>query len=203
MCSNCILDNRPKHDLEHEFIALHDPMRHIIVHIVHDEVDEATQASAGDTSLPAPRHNAFCDLCKMDINGVRWKCIECPGTCERAQLAFQTLADAGIVNLDYDLCTTCWATDRSKHRNGRHKFARITKPGEIFVHRVREGSSTPRATSMTSPVPAAIPSVNVTHDNQAEVVHNATCDLCDSHILGVRYKCTRCPDYDVCSSCFL
>lgn len=119
-----------------------------------------------------------------------------------AQLAFQMLADAGIVELDYDLCATCWATDRSKHRNGRHKFARITKPGEIFVHRVREEPTTPRATGMNSPVPTAVPPVNVAHDNQAEVVHNATCDLCDSHILGVRYKCTRCPDYDVCASCF-
>ena len=88
MCSNCILDNRPKHDLKHEFIALHDPIRHIIVHVVYDDDDEATQACAGDTSLRAPRHNAFCDLCKMDIDGVRWKCIECPGTCERVQLAF-------------------------------------------------------------------------------------------------------------------
>jgi hypothetical protein len=26
--------------------------------------------------------------------------------------------------------------------------------------------------------------------------------MCSSHILGVRYKCTNCPDYDVCESCF-
>lgn len=94
----------------------------------------------------------------------------------------------------------CWTTDRTKHRNGRHQFARITKPGEIFVHRVREEPSiTPRAATEAPPIPPD----SVTYASQAEVVHDATCDLCDSRILGVRHKCTRCPDYDVCSSCFL
>ncbi|KAG9000110.1 hypothetical protein FRB95_007884 [Tulasnella sp. JGI-2019a] len=33
-------------------------------------------------------------------------------------------------------------------------------------------------------------------------VHNATCDMCDSKIIGARYKCVNCPDYDVCASCY-
>ncbi|KAG8852806.1 hypothetical protein FRB96_008494 [Tulasnella sp. 330] len=33
-------------------------------------------------------------------------------------------------------------------------------------------------------------------------IHNATCDLCDSKVIGARFKCADCPDYDVCSLCF-
>lgn len=31
--------------------------------------------------------------------------------------------------------------------------------------------------------------------------HPATCDLCSQHIIGVRWKCLNCPDWDCCSSC--
>jgi len=31
--------------------------------------------------------------------------------------------------------------------------------------------------------------------------HPAICDSCDQDICGIRYKCSVCPDYDLCSSC--
>lgn len=31
--------------------------------------------------------------------------------------------------------------------------------------------------------------------------HPATCDLCSQSIIGVRWKCLNCPDWDCCSSC--
>ncbi|KAK9900518.1 hypothetical protein P389DRAFT_13764 [Cystobasidium minutum MCA 4210] len=33
--------------------------------------------------------------------------------------------------------------------------------------------------------------------------HNATCDVCDEWIVGVRYKCFVCPDWDCCEKCFV
>ncbi|KAI0053384.1 hypothetical protein FA95DRAFT_739476 [Auriscalpium vulgare] len=51
----------------------------------------------------------------------------------------------------------------------------------------------PVVPSSQAPVVQAVPAL---------VAHNATCDMCDSRIEGDRYKCTDCPDYDTCSSCF-
>ena len=32
--------------------------------------------------------------------------------------------------------------------------------------------------------------------------HGAICDQCDAVISTIRYKCTLCPDYDLCTQCF-
>lgn len=37
----------------------------------------------------------------------------------------------------------------------------------------------------------------------ASFVHNITCDSCKTPtIVGTRYKCGKCPDFDVCQRCF-
>eukprot|EP01089_Gocevia_fonbrunei_P013426 TRINITY_DN3449_c0_g1_i7.p1 TRINITY_DN3449_c0_g1~~TRINITY_DN3449_c0_g1_i7.p1 ORF type:complete len:461 (+),score=122.15 TRINITY_DN3449_c0_g1_i7:93-1385(+) len=35
----------------------------------------------------------------------------------------------------------------------------------------------------------------------SKVVHPATCDACNKRIVGIRYKCSVCPDYDLCEKC--
>merc|ERR1712233_55491 len=37
--------------------------------------------------------------------------------------------------------------------------------------------------------------------HNAPVTHAAVCDKCEQNIVGVRYKCLSCPDYDLCSTC--
>lgn len=36
---------------------------------------------------------------------------------------------------------------------------------------------------------------------QGKMVHDATCNLCDRNIVGTRYKCMQCQDWDCCASC--
>lgn len=76
--------------------------------------------------------------------------------------------------LDYDLCQGCMVDRSTSHPI--HEFHKITTPGRVIVHTVGE----PRERK----------------------THNASCDMCDSRIRGDRYKCTNCPDFDVCHSCF-
>jgi len=40
------------------------------------------------------------------------------------------------------------------------------------------------------------------HQQPQHLVHPATCDCCQERIIGNRYKCETCPDYDLCNNCF-
>lgn len=137
-----------------------------------------------------PVHRGIvCDSCEKVIVGSRHKCLDCS---------------------DFDLCTPCM--DRSRladmGHNPFHEFYELKEPGRVVVHNVlgseRERPPTPerrsrspreRAETVTPiPAPEAAPVTMATH--------SATCDLCDSRIIGDRYKCLACPDFDSCQSCF-
>lgn len=106
-----------------------------------------------------------CDVCRQTIVGIRHKCLDCPGLLSSPGSHFDSPC------LDYDLCTTCISSGSAERHNPFHEFIEISEPGRVIVHTVHS-----EATPSVQPSPA-----------QSEVAHNATCDLCDSHIVGVRY----------------
>ncbi|KAL7748825.1 hypothetical protein RI367_005738 [Sorochytrium milnesiophthora] len=53
-----------------------------------------------------------------------------------------------------------------------------------------------RATLDRPPVP-----MTVSGPSQELYVHSASCDFCQSTIVGTRYKCEKCLDFDLCSKC--
>jgi len=73
---------------------------------------------------------------------------------------------------NYDLCDSC----ESKGIHNHHSFTKIIQPRRYC------------------------PQTNNTSTN-AEVVHFAICDNCQSRIKGIRYKCATCADYDLCQNC--
>lgn len=83
---------------------------------------------------------------------------------------------------DYDLCGSCLAyLHTSDLHPVTHTFRAMLHRG--LEERIKFGGTEPtRATHQASR-------------------HPATCDLCSENIVGVRWKCLNCPDWDCCSSC--
>jgi next to BRCA1 gene 1 protein len=101
---------------------------------------------------------------------------------------------------DYDLCSGC-LKDVSEFHNPFHEFYEIKEPGRVVVHNVYSGTGEAN-TNSAQPAQTARPVRPSSESPPSPVLHNATCNLCDSRIQGDRYKCLNCPDFDTCSSCF-
>ncbi|KAG2370146.1 hypothetical protein BDR07DRAFT_1476159 [Suillus spraguei] len=143
-------------------------------------------------SPPVIHRNVVCDGCNETIDGVWRKCLDCP---------------------DYDLCTPCIESGAAERHNPFHEFFDIETPGPLFVHTVFSGSGERDASQSSRNATADSPAATL------ETRHFAACNMCDSRIVGDRFKCVNCPgknallddlestngclkDFDTCANCF-
>ncbi|KAG8919530.1 hypothetical protein FRC00_011219 [Tulasnella sp. 408] len=187
-----------------------------VIHNVQLEKNHTFKAipkpGAAPTSTPPPVHNASCDVCRKTIVGSRHKCLDCPDydLCDKcvtthrdkhpAEHEFYEFKEPGKIVIHnvtrpfprhnhprgHPFGHHHPHAGRGRSFGGRGGFA--GRPSDRHEESTRGGA--PDVT--VPPVGTAMPLVP----------HNATCDLCDSKIHGNRYKCSMCPDYDVCESCF-
>jgi len=81
----------------------------------------------------------------------------------------------------------------------------------IFEHMDDEDIDVPSHTPATTPTPSDAPpkpassdapsSTSSDADAKPKTVHNALCDECQQQIVGIRYKATNRPNYDLCEAC--
>ncbi|KAG2160021.1 uncharacterized protein EDB93DRAFT_1324500 [Suillus bovinus] len=132
---------------------------------------------------PVIHRNIVCDSCNEIIVGVRRKCLDCP---------------------DYDLCTPCLESGAAQSHNPFHEFFDIETPGRVLVHTVFSGSgerdTSPNSRSATADGP--LTSAATSASTSETIRHCAACNMCDSPIVGDRFKCVNCPDFDTCADCF-
>ncbi|KAK8761283.1 hypothetical protein V5799_027451 [Amblyomma americanum] len=89
----------------------------------------------------------------------------------------------------YKLCTTCYLNGVHDHD---HMFARLDAPRKRY-------QVAPRASSVM--YGGSLSGHERTVNERA--VHNITCKSCSHRgIVGTRWKCAVCIDYDLCSKCF-
>lgn len=134
--------------------------------------------------IPTPdtpvHRGIMCDSCEKTIVGSRHKCLDCR---------------------DFDMCSPCMERNRLSEmgHNPFHEFYEIKEPGKVIVHSVysangeRENGhperSQPNNASQerAQSAPASVPAPPPVPTPPAPAVHAATCDMCDSTILGERY----------------
>ncbi|KAF9507017.1 hypothetical protein BS47DRAFT_1352132 [Hydnum rufescens UP504] len=184
MCNDCHSYLRHMHHGMHTFVKIPKPTR-VVVHRVYDHgtQEDLEEQPSDEKDNAAAVHDSICDVCDKRIIGVRHKCLDCA---------------------DYDMCDPCMNTRRYEAHDDSHNFARLGTPGTVIVHRVLESSLGPASATETESPPSVPVSPLPTRVAMATgpFAHAARCNMCDSRILGNRYKCVGCPDFDTCSSCF-
>jgi len=146
----------------------------------------------------SPVHpNCFCAACDFPIRGDRLICAHCDGSTQQNHR--RRRYDGGSEN--YSLCAACEASNQDSNKHDRtHVFVAVRRPlpRSMVIPRVAPSVNTIYSSTQSAHIKAGSVA-NV--DQQTHV--GSTCSVCAvSPIVGVRYRCSVCPSYDVCSSCY-
>lgn len=150
-----------------------------IPHTVPFALPVGENESARNENGRVVHHGVSCDSCRSIIEGIRHKCLDCPGWCLQS-VRVTKYCPLTHDFIDYDLCTSCIADGAAARHTPFHEFFEISEPGRVVVHNVFSGSGEREA--------APPMRHNGSPDQYSQpVVHNAVCDLCESRIRGDRY----------------
>ncbi|GAA5925560.1 hypothetical protein JCM3775_001441 [Rhodotorula graminis] len=139
-----------------------------------EEDVKVEKATVDEVDKKVVHYSVYCDCCMKTIVGSRFKCAACT---------------------NYDLCGEC-VDARCDFHPAPHNFLEIARPYASPVPSTR--GSLKRVLGF-KPVVEVKP--DVVENEVKPVVHSATCDVCTRTIVGTRFKCLQCADYDCCGAC--
>ncbi|TCD64312.1 hypothetical protein EIP91_004259 [Steccherinum ochraceum] len=194
LCTECLSNpaQRELHSLSHSFFPITDAGDKSTYERVRNERNTLpaiqvpgpaprTQPDPRSENFPQIHTDVICDCCDETVVGSRFKCLDCA---------------------DFDLCGSCVVMGARDHHNLSHSFFEMPSP-ETLVHTVFSGDGERMPSAGRAEPRAASSNAAATPVEDTEpVAHNATCNLCDSRIRGIRFKCLNCPDFDTCAACF-
>jgi len=124
--------------------------------------------------------NRFCLSCRRPVSGIRYTCAHCPNfnVCENCEV----VVSAG-------------SSPSPQHNPATHSLLVFRRQSHWGVH------------SMNHPIMSIFPKMYRSKDlkkaTKSDVHTGTTCGMCKvSPIVGHRYHCGHCEDFDMCSDCF-
>jgi hypothetical protein len=185
-CENCEKKFAKEHS--HPMVLISTPQ--IKIHSIICKLKEEYKMNKNDQAEDIIHDGITCDGCNTEkIVGSRYKCAVCP---------------------NFDYCEKCLKEHSSDHLHPfikiyhpKMKLASIKavvdencptySPPEKKIHNVNEKKSEKLRGKNYK---------NVLVDRDGPIHYGVACDGCDmSPIVGCRYKCAICPDFDFCEKC--